>query len=72
MSQKGLKETYIPALKRIGMECSGYAPTKMNANTNRGKFGHKHIGCAMFYNPLKLELRAASRVHLKDFAPLDR
>lgn len=29
VSKKGLKETFIPGLKHVGLECCGFAPTKI-------------------------------------------
>lgn len=41
VSQKALKETFIPGLKHIGLECCGFAPTK--TNDVKGKQGHKYV-----------------------------
>lgn len=43
VSKKSLKETYIPGLRSIGLECCGFAPTKSSSH-DKGKYGHKHIG----------------------------
>lgn len=68
-SMKALKETFIPALKRIGLECSGYAPTKITVQ-GKGRYGHRSIGCAIFHQPRKLAINHSKRVHLKDYAGL--
>ena len=76
VSEKGLSETFIPGLARAGLVCSGYAPTKIDNRDSTGargrKYGHKHIGCAMFCKPEKIDVISSKRVHLKDFAPLDK
>jgi mRNA deadenylase 3'-5' endonuclease subunit Ccr4 len=66
---KGLKETFVPGLRRIDLQCCGFAPTKPDA-APRGKNGHRNIGCAVFFNPNKLSLISAKKIHLKDFASL--
>eukprot|EP01038_Epipyxis_sp_PR26KG_P007935 gene7935-10768_t len=70
VSFKSLRETFIPGMKRIGLECCGYAPTK-TSHESKGKFGHKNIGSAMFYNPQKLNIVTSKKFHLKDFALLN-
>ena len=37
ISSKGLKETFIPGLKHVGMECCAYAPGR--DDVAKGKFG---------------------------------
>jgi hypothetical protein len=36
----------------------------------RGKYGHKHVGCAIFGRSAKFNLIASKRVHLRDYGPL--
>eukprot|EP01036_Dinobryon_divergens_P033845 gene33845-43731_t len=69
VSGKGLKETFIPGLKRIDMECSGYSYSVKK--DNGGANYHKYIGCAIFYKPSKLTIVASKRGYIKDFIPLD-
>lgn len=69
VSAKALKETFIPGLQRIGLECCGFAPSRVEKEA-KGKFGHKNIGCATFYRPLKLQLLSSKRIHLRDFVNL--
>ena len=66
VSAKGLKETFIPNLKHIGLECFGYAPSK-TADKVKGKYGHKHVGCAIFGRSAKFDIVSSKRVHLRDF-----
>ena len=66
VSAKGLKETFIPNLKHIGLECFGYAPSK-TADKVKGKYGHKHVGCAIFGRSAKFDILSSKRVHLRDF-----
>ena len=65
---KSLKETFIPGLKHIGLECFGFAHTKQTSQTaERGTYGHKHIGSAIFAKTEKFTLISSKRVHLKDY-----
>lgn len=66
VSAKGLRETFIPNLKHIGLECFGYAPSK-TADAVKGKYGHKYVGCAIFGRPSKFNIISSKRVHLRDF-----
>ena len=66
VSAKGLKETFIPNLKHIGLDCLGYAPSK-TPDKVKGKYGHKHVGCAIFGNTAKFDIISSKRVHLRDF-----
>jgi mRNA deadenylase 3'-5' endonuclease subunit Ccr4 len=66
VSAKGLKDTFIPNLKHIGLECFGYAPSK-TADKAVGKYGHKHVGCAIFGKVAKFDIISSKRVHLRDF-----
>ncbi len=43
VSAKSLKETFIPNLRHVGLECFGYAPSQTAAPV-KGKYGHKYIG----------------------------
>lgn len=69
VSQKALKETFIPRLVGAGLECTGFAPTKNN-NGKSGKYAHKYVGCAIFTRSSKITLLESKRVHLRDWAPL--
>lgn len=70
VSQKGLKETFIPKLRRRNLECIGFAPSRKSSGPhNRGKFGHNCIGSAIFCSMDKFELITSRRVQLKDFVP---
>ena len=69
VSQKALKETFIPRLLGSGLECTGFAPSK-RGNGQTGKYAHKYVGCAIFTRSAKLELLESKRVHLRDWAPL--
>jgi mRNA deadenylase 3'-5' endonuclease subunit Ccr4 len=66
VSRRSLKETYIPGLKRQGLELYGYAPTKQSSE-EKGINGHKHVGCAIFARESKVELLATKRLHLRDY-----
>lgn len=70
ISAKALRETFIPNLKHVGLECFGFAPSKQ-ADKVRGKFGHKHVGCAIFGRAEKFNIISSKRVHLRDFGPLE-
>jgi len=70
VSQKSLRETFIPGLRSVGLVCSGFAPTR-TGHESKGRFGHKSIGCAIFTRASKLDVLSSKRVHLRDFAPLD-
>ncbi|KAJ1425016.1 Endonuclease/exonuclease/phosphatase [Ochromonadaceae sp. CCMP2298] len=70
VSEKGLSETFIPGLQRVGLVCAGFAPTRSKERNVRGRFGHRNIGSAIFCNPDKVSVLSSKRVHLKDFAPL--
>jgi mRNA deadenylase 3'-5' endonuclease subunit Ccr4 len=70
MSAKGLKETFIPKLGALGLECCAYAPSKQ-ADRSRGKYAHRQIGNAVFIRSEKLKVLSAKRIHLKDFTPLE-
>lgn len=70
VSQKSLRETFIPGLRSVGLVCSGFAPTR-TGHESKGRFGHKSIGCAIFTRSSKLDVLSSKRVHLRDFAPLD-
>jgi mRNA deadenylase 3'-5' endonuclease subunit Ccr4 len=69
ISSKGLKESFIPGLRHIGLDCCGFAPTRVGGDS-KGKFAHKSVGCAIFARLEKLTVLASKRVHLKDLAPL--
>jgi mRNA deadenylase 3'-5' endonuclease subunit Ccr4 len=69
VSQKALKETFIPRLLGSGLECTGFAPSK-RGNGQTGKYAHKYVGCAIFTRSAKLELLESKRVHLRDWAPV--
>lgn len=69
VSQKALKETFIPRLAGAGLECTGFAPTKNN-NGKSGKYAHKYVGCAIFTRSNKMTLLESKRVHLRDWVPL--
>lgn len=69
VSQKALRETFIPGLRQVGLVCSGFAPSKAGAES-KGRFGHKNIGCAIFTRPARIRVLSSKRVHLRDFAPL--
>ena len=97
ISAKALRETFIPNLKHVGLECFGFAPSKpadkvvfspeasallcsmrptpppccpRQHTQVRGKYGHKHVGCAIFGRSAKFNLIASKRVHLRDYGPL--
>ena len=70
ISAKALKETFIPNLKHVGLECFGFAPSKQ-ADKVKGKYGHKYVGCAIFGRSDKFNIIASKRVHLRDYGPLD-
>ena len=70
VSQKALKETFIPRLLASGLECSGFAPSK-RGDHKAGKYAHKYVGCAIFTRKSKLELVQSKRVHLRDWAPMN-
>lgn len=71
VSSKALKETFIPELLKVGLECAGYAPTNMaSEDGHKGKYGHKQIGCATFVKKSKMVVLSSKRVTLRDFAPL--
>jgi len=70
VSQKGLKETFIPGLRQVGLECCGFAPSKKSEGS-KGKYAHKSVGCAVFSRTNKVDVLQSKRVHLRDFAPLD-
>jgi mRNA deadenylase 3'-5' endonuclease subunit Ccr4 len=70
VSEKALKETFIPGLRHIGLECSGYAPM-LEQGRHRGKYAHKSVGCAVFVRTSKLNVLSSKRVHLKDFFPTE-
>lgn len=63
ISEKGLKETFIPGLKQIGMDCCAYAPGR--DDTAKGKFGHKGIGCAIFIKSSKFAVVDSKRLYLR-------
>ncbi len=69
VSQKALKETFIPRLLGSGLECTGFAPSK-HGTTKSGKYAHKYVGCAIFTRSSKVTLIESKRVHLRDWAPL--
>jgi len=69
VSSKALRETLIPGLRLAGLECSGYAPTRVG-HESKGRFGHKSVGCAVFTRTAKIAVLSSKRVHLRDFAPL--
>ena len=70
VSAKGLKETFIPGLRHIGLECCAYAPAKVTTQS-KGKYAHKGIGCAIFTRSSKFNIASSKRVYLRDHAPLD-
>ena len=70
VSQKALKETFIPRLLTSGLECSGFAPSK-RGDQKTGKYAHKYVGCAIFTRKSKLTLVQSKRVHLRDWAPMN-
>jgi len=70
ISEKALKETFIPGLRHIGLQCAGYAPMQQQGR-HRGKYAHKSVGCAVFIKPSKLSVLSSKRVHLKDFFPVE-
>jgi len=71
MSAKALRESFVPNLKHMGLECSGFAPGNQGESGAKGKYAHKLIGCATFVNSAKVAVLASRRVFLRDFAPLD-
>jgi mRNA deadenylase 3'-5' endonuclease subunit Ccr4 len=71
VSQRGLKETFIPQLRTLGLECSGFAPSKPST-MNRGPLAHKNVGCAIFHDSKCFRSLASKRVHLRDYTPLAR
>jgi CCR4-NOT transcription complex subunit 6 len=70
VSAKGLKETFMPGLKHVGLDCCGFAPSKFGTQV-KGKFAHRNVGCAIFARAEKFNIVSSKRVHLKDYAPLD-
>lgn len=65
----------MTGLRRVEMDCGGFAASTRKeaatATAARGSYGHRQIGCAVFYKPSKMILKASKRVHIKDFIPLD-
>lgn len=74
VSNKALKETFIPYLKPFGLECISYSPSNMASDitNNNGKYGHKQIGCAIFSRTSKVNLISSKRCYLRDFIPTEQ
>lgn len=70
MSLKALKETFIPKMLPYGYECCAYAPGK-KSDRGRGKYAHRQIGCAVFIRSSRVRVLNATRVHLRDYFPLE-
>jgi len=71
VSGKSLKETFIPGLKRVDLDCCGFAPGKSIHNA-KGSYAHKAIGCATFFKTSKFNVLHSKRVHLRDYIPLQK
>ncbi len=74
VSNKALKETFIPYLKPFGLECISYSPSNMASDipNSNGKYGHKQIGCAIFSRTSKVNLISSKRCYLRDFIPIEQ
>lgn len=81
VTDRGLRETFMPALKEIGLDCVGYAPMRppgLTSPRSRDVGGqdlvanHMSMGCAVFSRPDSVQILSSKRVFLKDFAPLSR
>ena len=70
VSLKGLRETFIPKLQPYGYDCCAYAPAK-KSDRGRGKYAHRQIGCAVLIRSSKIRLLNATRIHLRDYTPVD-
>ena len=70
VSSKSLKETFIPGLRHLGLECCGYAPMQITGR-GRGKYAHKGLGCAVFARSSKVTVLTSKKVYLRDFFPHD-
>eukprot|EP01039_Chlorochromonas_danica_P000380 gene380-413_t len=69
VSKRSLRETFLPQLRHIGLQCSGYAPSQVAATT-KGALAHKYVGSAIFHNSNKFRLLQSKRLHLRHFVPL--
>ena len=70
VSYKSLKETFVPGLNRIGLQCTAFAPSKM-AEKSRNSHGHQQIGCAIFTHQAKFSVLGTKTIYLRDFAGID-
>lgn len=81
VTDRGLRETFMPALKEMGMECVGHAPMRGPGLTTKQPSGnstssqdlsHDHfsIGCSIFCKTGTVQVLSSKRVFLRDFAPI--
>lgn len=63
-----MKETFIPKLKHVNLECTGFAPSR-SLNVARGALAHKYVGCAIFHNAKKFDNLHTKSFLLRDYIP---
>jgi CCR4-NOT transcription complex subunit 6 len=74
VTERGLRETFIPTLETMGLTCAGFAPARddrhvtSSTELSRNSLDHYALGCAIFCNPNVAEVVSSKRVFLKDFA----
>jgi mRNA deadenylase 3'-5' endonuclease subunit Ccr4 len=69
VTEKGLRETFIPKFKSMNIRCVGYAPSKKFRDVEVARHSHKHIGTAIFCAADRFQVVASNRIWFKDFLP---